>query len=64
MLFLDTTLPPPSWVKPLNNVFYDPDDEAKEFFKRETGIEDDEELKQHILRVQSKAFAVSFFTPS
>ena len=47
------------WEKPLENTFYDPDDEAKEFFKKETGITDDNELKQHILKAQAKAFAVS-----
>lgn len=39
--------------------FYNPTEEAKEFFKLETGIDDDEELKEHIVSVQRKAFKVS-----
>lgn len=47
------------WEKSAESALYNPDDEAKEFFKIETGITDDEELKQHILRAQTKALAVS-----
>lgn len=47
------------WEKPLVNSFYDPDDDAKEFFRKETGITNDDELKQHILKAQAKAFSVS-----
>ncbi|KAF5343943.1 hypothetical protein D9756_011511 [Leucocoprinus leucothites] len=42
--------------EPTNKAFYNPDDEAKEFFKLETGVEDDKLLKDHILAVQAKAF--------
>lgn len=34
------------------------DPEALAFFKRETGIDDDEQLKQHIMEVQAKAYQV------
>jgi hypothetical protein len=54
----EAPLPTKEYVKPLNQDFYDPDDEAKEFFKLETGIEDDKCLKDHILAVQAKAFKV------
>ncbi|KAI0788412.1 hypothetical protein C8Q74DRAFT_1367139 [Fomes fomentarius] len=49
---------PQHWEKPLDESFYAPDDEEKTFMKVTTGIEDDEELKQHIIRVQTKAYAV------
>lgn len=49
---------------PLDTVEYEPDEEAKEFYKKETGITDDEELKQHILKVREKAYSVSVFTPT
>lgn len=48
----------------LDSVKYEPDDEAKEFFKLETGITDDEELKEHILAVRAKAFPVSLVVRS
>lgn len=54
-----TPLPTSAYVKPLNPDFYNPDEQAKEFFKLETGIEDDELLRNHILAVQAKAFEVS-----
>lgn len=47
------------WSRSLDDKFYDPDPEALAFYKKETGIDDDEELKQHILRVQKEAFGVS-----
>ncbi|KAI0085561.1 hypothetical protein BDY19DRAFT_965680 [Irpex rosettiformis] len=46
------------WDCALDDKFYDPDPEALGFYKKETGIEDDGELKQHILRVQREAFAI------
>lgn len=46
------------WEKPLDESFYAPDDEEKAFMKVAAGIQDDEELKQHIIRVQTKAYAV------
>ena len=48
------------WDRTLDDEFYDPDPEALAFYKKETGIDDDSELKQHILRVQKEAFSVSF----
>ena len=48
-----------SWDLPLDESLYDPDEEAKAFMKTATGIEDDEDLKRHILSVQKKAFSVS-----
>ena len=43
---------------PLDEKFYDLDEEEKTFFKKETGIQDDAELKKHIIGVQTKAFSV------
>ena len=37
---------------------YAPDEEEKAFMKATTGIQDDEELKAHIIAVQTKAFGV------
>lgn len=49
----------PGWAKPLDASFYTPDEEEKAFMKATTGIQDDEELKTHIIAVQTKAFGVS-----
>lgn len=38
--------------------FYHLDDEEKGFFQQLTGITDDEQLKEHIFRVQAKAYKV------
>ncbi|KAI0311427.1 hypothetical protein OF83DRAFT_1151055 [Amylostereum chailletii] len=46
------------WVKPLDDSLYAPDDDEKAFLKAATEIEDDEELKRHILSVQTKAFSL------
>jgi hypothetical protein len=43
----------------LDESLYDPDSEALAFFKKETGIDDDDALKQHVLNVQQEAFSVS-----
>lgn len=48
----------PGWAKPLDPSFYAPDEEEKAFMKVTTGIQDDEELKAHIITVQTKAFGV------
>ena len=48
----------PGWAKPLDPSLYAPDEEEKAFMKATTGIQDDEELKSHIIAVQTKAFAV------
>ncbi|KAM5534971.1 hypothetical protein V8D89_011344 [Ganoderma adspersum] len=46
----------PGWAKPLDTSLYAPDEEEKAFMKTTTGIQDDEELKTHIIAVQTKAF--------
>ena len=33
-------------------------DEERSFFKQQTGIQDDDELKAHILQVQAEAYKV------
>lgn len=47
-----------TWNLPLNDKYYDLDDDAKTFFKKETGIQEDEALRTHIIAVQRKAFSV------
>src|ERR1700734_3635229 len=45
--------------------FYNPQPHEVAFFKQQTGIHDDELLKQHIMQVQAKAYKVyltSLFT--
>ena len=39
------------------------DEDGLAFMKAQTGIEDEEELKEHILAVQAEAFAVSLAVP-
>lgn len=48
-----------TWNVPLSDKYYDLDADAKAFFKKETSIQDDEDLKAHIIAVQKKAFSVS-----
>jgi hypothetical protein len=48
---------PPSKYK-LNSDLYDIRPEEAAFFKQQTGIQDDELLKQHIIQVQAKAYKV------
>ena len=43
---------------PLNPELYAPAENEKAFFKELTKIQDDEELRKHILDVQAKAYAV------
>lgn len=43
---------------PLDEALYTLDEEEAAFFKSQTGIDDDEELKQHILRAQKDAYEV------
>ena len=50
---------PNAYANPLDETLYKIDDHALEFMKSQTGIEDAEELKQHILAVQAEAYAVS-----
>ena len=42
----------------LDERFYYLTDEESTFFKQQTGIQDDEELKAHILGVQAEAYKV------
>ena len=44
---------------PLDEALYRIDDEAQAFMQGQTGIQDTEELKRHILAVQAKAYSVS-----
>ncbi len=48
----------PGWAKPLDPSLYTPDEEEKAFMKATTTIQDDEELKAHIIAVQTSAFGV------
>ncbi|TFK75137.1 hypothetical protein BDN72DRAFT_892489 [Pluteus cervinus] len=43
---------------PLDESLYSLNDVETAFFKEQTGIQDDEELKQHVLSVQKSAYAV------
>ena len=43
----------------LDDVPYTLDRDAIEFLKSQTGIQDEEELKQHVLAVRKKAWDVS-----
>lgn len=43
---------------PLDGSLYVLDDDTSVFMKAQTGIEDAEELKKHLLRVQAEAYAV------
>ncbi|KAF8638313.1 hypothetical protein AX17_002333 [Amanita inopinata Kibby_2008] len=43
---------------PLDESLYSLDDDELAFFKSQTGIDDDEQLKNHILAVQAKAYQV------
>ncbi|KAL0954797.1 hypothetical protein HGRIS_003744 [Hohenbuehelia grisea] len=42
----------------LDPSFYNLEEDEADFFKTQTGIEDDEELKEHILAVQAKAYKI------
>ncbi|KDQ58875.1 hypothetical protein JAAARDRAFT_33616 [Jaapia argillacea MUCL 33604] len=44
--------------EPLDESFYSLDEEETVFFKAETGINDEQELKAHILAIQEKAYQV------
>ena len=44
---------------PLDPSIYNLDEEERSFFKAQTGIQDDDELRDHILEVQAEAYAVS-----
>lgn len=58
----NTNAPPRDFlVMPLDPSFYKLEKDEATFFKQATGILDDEELKQHILRVQAEAYEVGLF---
>ena len=42
----------------LDERLYDLSDEESSFFKQQTGIQDDDELKEHIIQVQAEAYKV------
>ncbi|KAI9059638.1 hypothetical protein FKP32DRAFT_1596194 [Trametes sanguinea] len=46
------------WPVPLDASLYSIDEEASEFMKTTTGIQDPEEIKEHILAVQAEAYAI------
>ncbi|KAH9858784.1 hypothetical protein C2E23DRAFT_864612 [Lenzites betulinus] len=48
----------PSKPHALDESLYSIDDEALDFMKAQTGIEDPEELKKHIMAVQAEAYAI------
>ena len=48
----------------LDPSLYDLQPHETAFFKQQTGIYDDELLKQHIIQVQTKAYEVSFLIGS
>lgn len=48
----------PDTKPPLDDKLYDLDVDERSFFKKCTGIEDDEALKQHIIALQTKAYEV------
>ncbi|KAI0321912.1 hypothetical protein OF83DRAFT_1050413 [Amylostereum chailletii] len=51
-------IPPKSWEIPLAAKFLNLDDDERAFFKASTSIDDDDELDEHILDVQSKAYEI------
>lgn len=52
-------VPKPSvGILPLDETLYNIDDQALEFMRAQTGIQDAEELKRHILAVQAEAYTV------
>ena len=48
---------------PLDESLYALSEEERTFFKQQTGISDDDELKAHILRVQAEAYEVCTLQP-
>ena len=58
---MDTNVPHVYPKLSLEERFYNLDQEERDFFKKETGIKDDEELKTHLIAVQTKAYSVSLY---
>lgn len=50
--------PARSNIPALDERLYDLTDEERSFLKQQTGIQDDDELKAHILQVQAEAYKV------
>ena len=48
----------PRYYKALDERLYNLNDEERSFYKEQSGIQDDEELKAHILQVQAEAYKV------
>ena len=49
---------------PLDDSLYSIEDRALDFMSAQTGIQDPEELKRHILEVQAEAYVVSYRRPT
>lgn len=49
--------------KPLDESLYALEAEELQFFKSWTGIDDDEALKRHILKIQKEAYEVALHIP-
>ena len=60
----DSGSAPPVVIRPLDEQLYTIEDEGLVFMKAQTGIEDPNELKKHILAVQAEAYAVSSLSRS
>lgn len=54
---------PSAGVWQLNPDFYCPTEAEVAFFKSQTGIHDDGELKEHIVKIQHEAWDVRFMSP-
>ncbi|KAI0828239.1 hypothetical protein BC628DRAFT_1337889 [Trametes gibbosa] len=48
----------PTPIQPLDRSLYSIDDEGLQFMKTQTGIQDTEELKEHVIAVQEEAYAI------
>ena len=48
----------------LDDSLYKMEEQALEFFRAQTGIEDADELKRHVLAVQAEAYAVRARAPA
>ena len=46
--------------KALDERLYDLSDEERSFLKEQSGIQDDDELKEHVIQVQTEAYKVNF----
>ena len=46
--------------KALDERLYDLSDEERSFLKEQSGIQDDDELKEHVIQVQTEAYKVDF----